>query len=146
MAIQTLKWIVFNVSPWGLDCWKNILASIVVWQGFSVVASDWHHSDVIMGGWRLKSPTSPLFVYSTVYSGADQRKHESSGNSLVIGEFPAQMASDGENAFIWWRRHGHGFWYGYLSEVQNPSVPYRVGYARLVYNPCMFYLYVLYIR
>ena len=28
--------------------------------------------------WRLKSPASPYIVYSTVYSGADQRKHQSS--------------------------------------------------------------------
>ena len=27
------------------------------------------------------------------------------GNSLVIGEFPAQMASNAENIFIWWRHH-----------------------------------------
>ena len=40
-------------------------------------------------------------VYSTVYSDADQRKHQSAaslaicaGNSPVTGEFPAQMASN----------------------------------------------------
>ena len=47
-----------------------------------------------------------------VYSGADQRKHQSSaslafvrGNSQGTGEFPAQMASNAENVFIWWRHH-----------------------------------------
>ena len=29
------------------------------------------------------------------------------GNSLVIGEFPAQRASDAENASIWWRHQLH---------------------------------------
>ena len=28
------------------------------------------------------------------------------GNSPVTGEFPAQRASNAENAFIWWRHHG----------------------------------------
>ena len=28
------------------------------------------------------------------------------GNSLVTGEFPAQMASNAENVSIWWRHHG----------------------------------------
>ena len=28
------------------------------------------------------------------------------GNSPVIGEFPAQRASNAENAFTWWRHHG----------------------------------------
>ena len=43
--------------------------------------------------------TSITIVYSTVYSGAAQRKHQSSAplafvNSPVSGEFPAQMASN----------------------------------------------------
>ena len=29
------------------------------------------------------------------------------GNSLVTGEFPAQMASNAENVSIWWRHHPH---------------------------------------
>ena len=56
--------------------------------------------------------TSLTIVYSTVYSDADQRKHQSSaslalraGNSPGTGEFPTQMASNVENDFIWWRHH-----------------------------------------
>ena len=56
--------------------------------------------------------TSLTIVYSTVYSGADQRKHQSSaslaicaGNSPETSEFPAQMASNAENVSIWWRHH-----------------------------------------
>ena len=52
--------------------------------------------------------TSFTIVYSTVYSGADQREHQSSaslafvrGNSPETGEFPAQMASNAENVSIW---------------------------------------------
>ena len=41
--------------------------------------------------------TSFTIVYSTVYSDADQRKHQSSASlAFVIGEFPAQMASYAE--------------------------------------------------
>ena len=47
--------------------------------------------------------TSLTIVYSTVYSGADLGKHQSSAGT---GEFPAQMASNAENAYIWWRHHG----------------------------------------
>ena len=56
--------------------------------------------------------TSLTIVYSTVYSGVYQSKHQSPaslaicvGNSPVTGEFPAQMASNAENASIWWRHH-----------------------------------------
>ena len=31
----------------------------------------------------------------------------SAGNSPGNGEFPAQMASNAENVFIWWRHHGY---------------------------------------
>ena len=56
--------------------------------------------------------TSLAIVYSTIYSGVDQRKHHSSaslafvrGNSSVTGDFPAQMASKAENISIWWCHH-----------------------------------------
>ena len=50
--------------------------------------------------------TSLTIVYSTVYSGADQRNVKDPrhwplcGNSPVTGEFPAQMASNAENVSI----------------------------------------------
>ena len=54
--------------------------------------------------------TKLLIVYSTVYSGADQRKHQSSASlAFVQGIYqgpvnsPAQMGSNAENVSIWWR-------------------------------------------
>ena len=54
-------------------------------------------------------------VYSTVYSACSWRRSKKTsklrvtglcaGNSLVIGEFPTQMASNAENVSIWWRHH-----------------------------------------
>ena len=54
--------------------------------------------------------TGISIVHSTLCSGADQRKHQSSaglyeGNSPVTGEFPSQRASNAENVSIWWRHH-----------------------------------------
>ena len=67
-----------------------------------------HYSDVIMDT-MASQITSLTIGYSSVYSGADQRKHQSSaslelcaGNSLVTGEFPAQRANNAENVSIWW--------------------------------------------
>ena len=58
--------------------------------------------------------TSLTIVYSTIYSDADQIKHQNSvslafyaGNPPGTGEFPAQMASNAENVSIWWRNHVH---------------------------------------
>ena len=56
--------------------------------------------------------TGVSVVYSTVFSDAEKRKHQSSallafcaGNSPGTGEFPAQKASNAEIVFIWWRHH-----------------------------------------
>ena len=57
--------------------------------------------------------TSLMNAYSTVYSGADQRKLRVTGlcegNSPVTGEFPAQKASYAENVSIWWRHHAYAY-------------------------------------
>ena len=74
-----------------------------------------HHGDVIMGA-IASQITSLTIVYSTVYSDADQRKHQSSA-SLVFcvdnlpgtGEYPAQRASYAGNVTIWWRHHATTF-------------------------------------
>ena len=59
--------------------------------------------------------TSITIVYSAVYSGADQRKHQS---SPLTGEFPAQMDSNAKNVSIWWRHH----------VIQAPGVIFSITY------------------
>ena len=76
------------------------------------VMTNLHYSDVIMGV-MTSQITSLTVVYSTVYSGTDQRKYQSSASLSfvrgihrpVTGEFPAQRASNAENISIWWRHH-----------------------------------------
>ena len=65
-----------------------------------ILRKDYHYDDVIMGS-IASQITSLTIIYSTVYSGPDQRKHQSPA-SLA---FPAQMASNTENVSIWWRHH-----------------------------------------
>ena len=76
----------------------------------SVHLTSFHYNDVIMGSVAFQI-TSLTIVYSSIYSGADKKKHQSSaslafaGNSPFSGEFPVQMASNAENVSIWWRHH-----------------------------------------
>ena len=64
-----------------------------------------HYCDVIMGGIASQITT---IVYSTVYSDADQRKHQSSASLSFVwgihrsGEF---FFCNAENVFILWRHH-----------------------------------------
>ena len=71
-----------------------------------------NYSDILMGA-MASQITSPMIVYSIVYSGADQIKTSKlritglwGRNSPVTGEFPAQRASNAENVSIWWLHHG----------------------------------------
>ena len=73
-----------------------------------------HYSDVIMGVMASHS-TNTTAVYSIVYSGADQRKQQSSASLAFVREihrwpvnYPAQRASNAENVSIWWRHHNFG--------------------------------------
>ena len=68
-----------------------------------------HYDEVIMCA-MASQITSLTIVCSTVDSDADQRDvifrvTGLCGNSPGNGEFPAQMASNAENASIWWRHH-----------------------------------------
>ena len=70
-----------------------------------------HYNDVIMGA-VASIITSLTIVFSIVYSGADQRKHQSSVSLAFVrgihrwpDEFPVQMASNAEYVSIWWRQH-----------------------------------------
>ena len=45
-----------------------------------------HYNDVIMDS-MASQITSRTIVYSTVYSRADQRKHQSSASLAFVGEF-----------------------------------------------------------
>ena len=65
--------------------WRIWVRSVVIWpqqQGACCVHISLHYGDVIMGA-IASQITSLTIVYSTVYSDADQRKHQSSA-SLVF--------------------------------------------------------------
>ena len=86
----------------------EICLHICSWQYSS--PSPVHYSEGIISV-MASQITSLTIVYSIIYRGADQRKHQSSasrplwGNSPVTGEFPAQRASNTENVSIWWCHH-----------------------------------------
>ena len=57
-------------------------------------------------GAMVSQITGGSIVYSTVCSGANQRKHQGPASlALVTGEFPAQNDSNAEIVSIWWRHH-----------------------------------------
>ena len=98
------KWSASNISWDGVElhhnykgydiCWKayfmhftcNSISRIFRWTPlrFYWIVS-YHYNDVIMGA-IASQITSLTIVYSTVYSGVDQRKHQSSASLALLGE------------------------------------------------------------
>ena len=74
-----------------------------------------HYSDVIMRA-MMSQITGVSVVYSTICSGVDQRKYQSSMSlgSPVTSELPAQRASNAENVSIWWHHHDLVWYTGIL--------------------------------
>ena len=83
----------------------------------------WHYIDVIMTT-VASQITSLAVVYSIVYSGTDERKHQSSASlALVRGIhrdrwIPRKRASNTENVPIWWRHHGK-VWSVYNEDIEE---------------------------
>ena len=66
-----------------------------------------HYNEIIIGAIATQITSLAIF-YLTVYSDADQRKHQSSASLAFergFHRFPAQMASNAENVSLWWRNH-----------------------------------------
>ena len=57
-----------------------------------------------MGGMAFQI-TSLTIVYSTVYSGADQRKHQSPASLAFVRGIHRSPVSNAETVSIWWRHH-----------------------------------------
>ena len=70
-----------------------------------------HYNDVIMTA-MASQITSLTVVYSVVYSGGNQRNHQSCASLAFVWGIhrdlwiPAQRSSNAENVFIWWPHHG----------------------------------------
>ena len=86
------------------DDWK-------IMKHFYQIVLTIHYSDVIMGT-MVSQITSLTIVYSTIYSGADQRKHQSSTSLAFLWgthrwpvNSPVQMTHNVENVSIWWCHH-----------------------------------------
>ena len=70
--------VLFKILPKFVPKWsinnRSALLQVMIWHQPGTKSLLSHYSDVIMGATASRI-TSPTAVYSTVYSGADQRKH-----------------------------------------------------------------------
>ena len=98
-----------------------------------------HYNDVIIGA-MASQITSRTIVYSTVYSGTDQRKHQSSASLAFVRGINRRPVNSPhtENVFIWWRHHvwwiiqERGDWL-YANSILNVKHKY-IEYKRYIYR------------
>ena len=89
-----------------------------------------HYSDVIMGG-TASQISSLTIAYSTVIHAQIKDNVKASRRWPFCGEFtghrwiPAQMASNAEIVYIWWRHHA--------SALCDNAMLYIARYIRLAY-------------
>ena len=95
-GMRCMSFYILNVSEWRNHIKSfHTLPQLEKWKSC-------HYDDVIMGV-IASQIISLTIVYSTVYSDAVQRKHQSSASLAFVCS--AQMASNAENVSIWWRHH-----------------------------------------
>ena len=101
----------YSSMPWFQDRFNP---TAVEWgHGWEIMSQiNGPYNNVVIGA-MASQITSLTVVYSTVYLGDDQRKHQAPRH----GEFPAQMASNAGNVSIWWRHHGGCFLSMFESQV-----------------------------
>ena len=81
---------------------KKLVALMIMQWIFITKQSGYHYSDVIMSE-VASQITGVSIICSTVWSGTDQRKRQSSAS--LAGGFPSQSVNNAGNASIWWCHH-----------------------------------------
>ena len=121
---QCSKWVV-NYPLLHVDECPSVLHWLALREAVAL-----HHNDVILGV-MASQITSLTSVYSAWRRSKKTSKPRVTGlcavNSPGTGEFPAQMASNAKNVFIWWRHHV--LWYGNMN-TKDLSIPYQNVYHK----------------
>ena len=91
-----------------IRCMSKLIANVLV-SSTLITGHCLHYSDVIMSS-MASQITGVLSVCSTVCSGEDQRKHQSSASLTSVGgtdRWPVDSPHKGSNTeiFFWWRHH-----------------------------------------
>ena len=119
-------WIILMYAQWRhreLGCYKSpIIRHLGLGRCTHTKYLIHHYNDVIMDA-IASQITSLIIVYSMVYSGADQRKHQNSASLAFVRGIPAQMASNAMKVCIWWRHHVSG---NIIIVRSDKSANYRV--------------------
>ena len=100
-----------NICGWleAARLYVRIFWSFAISHGVdSYTNTCYHYSGVIMNA-RASQITSVSIVHPTVYSGANQRKHESSASMTFVRGIPRTKPSNAENVSIWWRHYDGKF-------------------------------------
>ena len=101
----------------GYTAWRPLLGllswyPIVLVKSLQIISLRWRHNGRHGVSNRLPHDCLPnrLFMRRSKKTSKFRVTGLYAGNSPVTGQFFAQMASNAENASIWWRHHGKSRW------------------------------------
>ena len=115
----------FSGNGWTIQCKLVIILGLefpsqkILWSSYSImeilylkntsiILWAYHYSNVIMDV-MTSQVTGVRMVCSNVCSGANQRKHQSSGSLAFVRGIPRRSVnsphSNAKNVSIWWRHH-----------------------------------------
>ena len=113
LLVISERYIIFDFELFSSALWLRIKSLYMDPVRLKLVLK-FHLSDVIMSA-MASQVTSLTSVYSNVYSGADQRKHQIPTSLAFVRRIPwwpvnyphKPLASNAEDVSIWWRHHGN---------------------------------------
>ena len=98
-----------------------------------------HYNDVITSAMASQITSLTIVFFSIVYSGANQRKHQSSASLAFVRwihlspVFPAQMASNAKIVSIWFRHHDFGIMVDTPPQARYTYRPHKYKKVHVIY-------------
>ena len=99
---RLVHWTIWPMTVWPRDSKGISLSTQYLWDIFAscTFLARQHYGDVMISSMTSKI-TSLTIVYSTIYSGLDQRKYLSSASLAFV------RGNNRSPVNIWWRHHGN---------------------------------------
>ena len=115
LYIETGPWSQWD-AHYKYQPYVGLVQQSLIYTFFSTKA--WHYSDIIMG-MMASQITSLTIVYSTVYSGADERKHQSSASLAFVRRIHLSPVNS-----------------PYKGPVMQKKIPFDDVIIKMVKSPC----------
>ena len=106
-ALRDYVWVSYGYGTSFWKIWIYSVTGVILIQILTTIPLRWRHNgrDSVSNHQPRDCLLNPLFRCRSKKTSKRRVTGLCAGNSPGTGEFPARMASNGENVSIWWRHH-----------------------------------------